>query len=315
MCSASSACALAAISSTSGRNSRWAFSIHTRCATSGTSSSFATCWAKVASTHARLIPCLARMRSISPDRAGFAVARLITRARTLYLTVLDLLDRPELLQPPPVSDILPNPVVIGLRRHAEIQLVTMRNARDIAGLLRVQGSQQPTVYRYTTLIDRAKQMVALAQQMESSFLAALEKFDAEKYAALRAQQDLESAGANVTLQNLKVQEAADSVTLAADQIKRASDQVGHWQNLIDSDITRLEDQSIDLQYAEAGLQAVAGVLYLAAGTQSGFSLAGLATSEGNATQSLAQVSRARAAAAGPQASARAAKASCEENQI
>jgi hypothetical protein len=239
----------------------------------------------------------------------------LPRARTLYLTVLDLLDRPELLQPPSISEVPPNPIVIGLRRHAEIQLIKIRTARDIAGLVRVQGSQQPTAYRYTTLIDRAKQLVALAQQMESSFLASLEKFDAEKYAALRAQQDLESAGANVTLQNLKVQEAGDSVTLAADQIQRASDQVGHWQNLLNSDIVSKEQESIDLQYTAAGLQVVAAGLYLLAGIQSGFSLAGLATSGENATQSAAQVSQAFAGAAGATAGALSATASLEEKQI
>ena len=83
----------------------------------------------------------------------------LPRARTLYLTVLDLLDRPELLLPPPITGIPTNPVVIGLRQHAEIQLAKMRSARDIAGLVRVEGSQHPTVYRYTTLIDRARQLV------------------------------------------------------------------------------------------------------------------------------------------------------------
>src|SRR5215472_12786109 len=168
----------------------------------------------------RLISLVRLMLDFADTEFARDAVESLPRARTLYLTLLDLLDRPELLQPPPISGVPPNPIVIGLRRHAEIQLVKMRTARDIAGLVRVQGSQQPTVYRYTTLIDRAKQLVALAQQMESSFLATLEKFDAEKYAALKAQQDLESAGANVTLQHLKVQEAADSVTLAADQIKR-----------------------------------------------------------------------------------------------
>jgi len=231
------------------------------------------------------------------------------------LTVLDLLDRPELLQPPPVSDILPNPVVIGLRRHAEIQLVTMRNARDIAGLLRVQGSQQPTVYRYTTLIDRAKQMVALAQQMESSFLAALEKFDAEKYAALRAQQDLESAGANVTLQNLKGQEAADSVTLAADQIKRASDQVGHWQNLLRSDIGALEDASLDLMGAQVFFAGAASVLYASAAVASGVSVESFLTFGGVSINDLGQAYSSLSQTFGASASLLSAKASYEEKQI
>jgi hypothetical protein len=248
----------------------------------------------------------------------------LPRARTLYLTVLDLLDLPELLQPPPVSGIPLNPVLTLLRQHAEIHLFKLRTARDIAGLVRSSaasppiaggGGQQPTEYRYSTLIERAKQLVALAQQMESSFLATLEKYDGEKYAALRAQQDLDSAGANVTLQNLKAQEAGDNVTLASDQKQRASDQVTHWQNLINSDIVSLETASIGLQYTEAGLQAGASALYVAAGIQSGFSLAGLATSGANATQSAAQVLTTLAAAAGAGASGLAATASLEEKQI
>src|SRR5262249_13870302 len=137
----------------------------------------------------------------------------------------------------------------------------------------------------------------------------------EKYAALRAQQDLESAGANVTLQNLKVQEAADSVTLSSDQIKRASDQVGHWHNLINSDIASLEQDSINLQKSAAILETSASALYVLAGLQSGFSLAGLATSQGNAQQSFAQVLTTLAGAAQATSSARSAAASLEEKQI
>jgi hypothetical protein len=239
----------------------------------------------------------------------------LPRARTLYLTVLDLLDRPELLQPPAISSVSPNPMVIGLRRHAEVQLVKMRTARDIAGLVGVQGSQQPTVYRYTTLIDRAKQLVALAQQMESSFLAALEKFDAEKYAALRAQQDLESAGANVTLQNLKVQEAADSVTLAADQIKRASDQVGHWQNLLRSDIGTLEDASLDLMGTQVFFAGAASVLYASAAVASGVSVEGFLTFGGVSVADLGQAYSSLSQMFGASASLLSAKASYEEKAI
>src|SRR5262249_46421653 len=167
----------------------------------------------------------------------------------------------------------------------------------------------------TTLIDRAKQLAALAQQMESSFLAALEKFDAEKYAALRAQQDLESAGANVTLQLLKVHEAADSVTLAADQIQRASDQVGHWRKLINSDILSKEQDSIDWQRKAGELQAGASVLYAIAAWQNGFSLSGLLSSGGKGTESAAQVLATLGSAAQAASAVASATASLEEKQI
>ena len=35
----------------------------------------------------------------------------------------------------------------------------------------------PTHYRYAAVIERTKQLVALAQQVEVAFLSALEKFD------------------------------------------------------------------------------------------------------------------------------------------
>ena len=151
--------------------------------------------------------------------------------------------------------------------------------------------------------------------MESSFLAALEKFDAEKYAALRAQQDLESAGANVTLQNLKVQEAAASVTLAVDQIKRASDQVGHWQNLLGSDIGTLEDASLDLMKAQVFFAGAASVLYASAAVASGVSVEGFLTFGGVSVTDLGQAYSSVSQMFGASASLLSAKASYEEKAI
>ena len=51
---------------------------------------------------------------------------------------------------------------------------------------------QPTPYRYSALIDRAKQLVTIAQQVEATFLATLEKRDVEEYNLLKASQDLGS---------------------------------------------------------------------------------------------------------------------------
>lgn len=54
-------------------------------------------------------------------------------------------------------------------------------------------------------------MVNLAQQMELSYLQALEKADAETYTALQARQNLDVTPATVQLQNLRVTEANDGV--------------------------------------------------------------------------------------------------------
>src|SRR6185312_1906037 len=73
---------------------------------------------------------------------------------------------------------------------------------------------KPTPYRYPVLIERAKQLVAMAQQIEAAFLAALEKGDAERYNLLRARQDMTLAKAGVSLQTMRVKEAEDGVKLA-----------------------------------------------------------------------------------------------------
>ncbi|MBK6408918.1 MAG: hypothetical protein IPF78_04305 [Flavobacteriales bacterium] len=41
------------------------------------------------------------------------------------------------------------------------------------------------------IVDRAKQLVSMAQQVESAFLATLEKLDDESFSVLRAEQDRE----------------------------------------------------------------------------------------------------------------------------
>src|SRR5262249_36626677 len=71
-----------------------------------------------------------------------------------------------------------------------------------------------------------------AAQMEAALLAALEKHDAESYSLLKAAQDVELAGATVDLQDLRVKEAKDGVTLAGLQKQRAQIQVGHYEELI-----------------------------------------------------------------------------------
>ncbi|GIH02637.1 hypothetical protein Rhe02_07040 [Rhizocola hellebori] len=182
----------------------------------------------------------------------------VPRARALYLQALDLLAIEE-LNPKKVDGLTPNEVVTGLVRRAQIALAKIRTGRNAAGLIRqldtvtpmtlTGGSPlvvnsgpfgsaalrafQPTPYRYTTLIERAKQLAGLAAQVEQSYLAALEKHDAEKYNMLKARQDLALANANVTLQGLRAVEAADGVTLAQRQQERATYQIEEYQHLLD----------------------------------------------------------------------------------
>ena len=108
-----------------------------------------------------------------------------------------------------------------LKRRGELNLFKLRSGRNIAGIERqAAGSQpsaarpaagrgpqrpfRPTPYRYAALIERAKNLVSIAQQVEQAFLAALKKRDAEVYNLLKAGQDLRIAGATVDLHGLQV---------------------------------------------------------------------------------------------------------------
>ncbi len=184
--------------------------------------------------------------------------------------------------------IPPNPVLKALKLHAELNLYKLRNCRNIAGMQRQldayaaptdatsglptigAGGQlilpgttvlHPTPYRYKVLIERAKQLVAIAQQMEAAMLSALEKRDLEAYNLLKARQDVSMAGARVQLQNLQVTEAKDSTQLATLQRDSAQFQADNYEEWIQEYLTQYETEMIEwytwlgvFQAAAAGAQ-------------------------------------------------------------
>ncbi|MGH8066195.1 MAG: neuraminidase-like domain-containing protein, partial [Candidatus Entotheonellia bacterium] len=228
----------------------------------------------------------------------------IPRARTLYVTALDLLNLPEMRMAtggdgvtPPANRFPPNPVIESLRLHAELNLFKLRSGRNIAGMERQSeletqasgstdglpvvdssgrlvlpqpASRQPTPYRYVVLIERAKQLVTLAQQLEAAYLAALEKRDAEAYNLLRARQDIQLTKATVALQDLRVREADDGIALARLQRERAHIQSETYQEWIDAGLNEFEHDMIE-SYKEAGAARRAAAAYeTTAGIFSGF---------------------------------------------
>ncbi len=187
----------------------------------------------------------------------------------------------------------PNPILQALRLHAELNLYKIRSCRNIAGMERQldpysaptdtisglptigMGGQlvlpgtialQPTLYRYSTLIERAKQLVGLAQQVETAYLSALEKRDAEAYTQLKARQDLQVARAGVRLHDLQVKQAQDGVGLAELQQEKAQEQFDHYSALLDDSLVNtFEIEALvfmfiafSLQNAAAGFSAGVG---------------------------------------------------------
>lgn len=181
--------------------------------------------------------------------------------------------------------IPPNPVLKMLRMRAEANLFKLRNCRNIAGMRREispyaaptdtftglptigAGGQlvlpgllkfAPTPYRYLVLVDRAKQLTSLAQQMETSMLSAIEKADAENYSMLKAKQDVQTSRAGVRLLTLRVSQARHGVDLARKQQQRAQIQADQFQEWLDEGISTLESASLAMQMAQF-LPLVAGI--------------------------------------------------------
>lgn len=189
-----------------------------------------------------------------------------------------------------------NPVLRSLRMRADLNLYKIRNCRNIAGMQRqiepfaaptdtssgmpiIGGGGQlvlpgigqivATPYRYAVLIDRAKQLVQQAVQMESAFLAALEKSDREAYDLLNARANIRLAQAGIRLQDIRVVEARDGVNLAELQRDRSNIQAKTYEEWIDIGQTaqeqdllamygQLADYQIVSEVASAVMQGISG---------------------------------------------------------
>ncbi len=152
-----------------------------------------------------------------------------------------------------------NPVLDALRLHAELNLYKIRSCRNIAGMERQidpyaaatdattglpqigvggnlvlpgTGNFQPTPYRYPVLLERAKQLVQFANQIEAAMLSAIQHRDAEAYSHLTAKQQVNMSRAGLRLQDLRSQEAKDGIVLSKLQRERAQIQFAHWQGLL-----------------------------------------------------------------------------------
>ena len=192
----------------------------------------------------------------------------IPQARALYLEALDLLSLSEMKVFSQLEGKnLENSLLQSLRDHANMNLLKLRNGLNIAGLERPLRSssgirtvtRQPTAYRYQVLIERAKQLTATAGQIEASFLAALEKGDAERYGYGKAQQDFELSKAQVQLQNLRVTEAQDGEQLARTQQDRTRINLHYYEKLIDDGLNFYEKAYFVALAAQAAGGILAGI--------------------------------------------------------
>lgn len=140
---------------------------------------------------------------------------------------------------------------------------------------------RPTQYRYRILIERARQLAGIAQQMEGSYLSFLDRADQERYNLMKAGHDLEMANANVTLQDLRVAEANKQKQLAELQQTRVEFIRDYYGDLIEKGLSELETLSVvSLESAVALLTASAFASYLASGIQATYGAAQLTATSG-----------------------------------
>lgn len=134
-----------------------------------------------------------------------------------------------------------NPVIDNLQSYAKVNLSKLHQCRNIAGqrrdvepyvvpvdaasgILSLSDSggiiapnsrkQFPTLFRFRFLIERARNIASLAQQIESNFLSILERRDSEFYNLLKAKQDLTISFANVRLFDLRRIDAQQGLRIA-----------------------------------------------------------------------------------------------------
>jgi hypothetical protein len=192
-----------------------------------------------------------------------------------------------------------NPIYSGLVLKGNLELYKIFNCRNIAGMVReldpyaaatdsttgvpvigaggtlnIPGNVvfSPSQYRFKSLIERAKQLVGQSQQLESLFLAAMEKVDAENYSQLQAKQGLATAKATVVLQNQRITQAVDEKGVAALQRDKAIFMQTHFNTLLAKGNNWFENNSIDhltktIDYMNASIvfQTISAILNATAG--------------------------------------------------
>jgi hypothetical protein len=186
------------------------------------------------------------------------------RARALYQNAADLLDLPEVApESGPTVPFPVNPVWQALRARADIGLAKIHAGLNIAGELDIATSATdnvlPTVYRYGVIVERAKTLVSIAQQLESAYLSALERLDAANYDLLNADRDLRVAQGTLTAQSLRVDAAVSGVEQAELQRDRAQIQFGTYDQWIQDGLSSWEEDTLDAIKASAIFQQLAVV--------------------------------------------------------
>jgi hypothetical protein len=182
----------------------------------------------------------------------------------------------------------PNPILGSFILEAEANLYKLRNCMNISGIVRelspyaaptdqfsgIQfagangqlnnlvnggGTFRPSQYKYEYLIQRAKEQVQLAQQVEAALISMYEKADAENYSLLRAKQDLGLSKAGIRLQDLRLKEADSNIRLAELQKQRVQISYDYFSGLLNNPLSALENIALNNLLITVGIYTSASI--------------------------------------------------------
>jgi Tc toxin complex TcA C-terminal TcB-binding domain/Concanavalin A-like lectin/glucanases superfamily len=191
---------------------------------------------------ARIVTCLIGLADIEFTR-GTDESR--AKAQDLYLEAKQILGFDELIDLRPTDPTaneayLPNPVFEALRDHVSAALRKLRRGLTYIGtpvivdLTRNDGISllsRPTPYRFRVLMERAKQLVAIAQNLESQYLSALVQRDEGEGRVIDEQGGKAIANESVNLRELQKTEADNGIKLSTAQRDRSQllkDRYSEW---------------------------------------------------------------------------------------
>ncbi len=207
----------------------------------------------------------------------------------------DYHERPEIAYTNSIAFCVPpNPVLIALDAYITLSLRKIQLCLDITGeplptvvindesqaeffdTVNSEVERQPLLvssvnwsnavprYRYSYLVEKARQYTEVAQRMGSALLAAQVNFDNARFDILRAQHAIELASSTIDLRNLGLRDAVTGLKLADEQYRRAQTQVGFWQDRIDDGmLSDTEIHGLNLLNISAWIQILVGAAQVA----------------------------------------------------
>ncbi|MEL7376838.1 MAG: hypothetical protein AAFN65_07765 [Bacteroidota bacterium] len=108
-----------------------------------------------------------------------------------------------------------------------------------------------------------KELISTAQQVESAYLSALQSADASSYSTFKASQDIQIARSGARLQELRIAQARENISLARLQLDRSKIQSAHYHNLIQKGLLEQEKGALRWMATATGLYTSASVLQTA----------------------------------------------------